>query len=150
MVCVFIPILPPIMALWLGTWTQRISGPKSSGPWGKVALAYLARTMVGWLLHGALMLCLVFSKNPAPIRLVFHDLPWAILAFTQKTIRGKNDNVEPWFCEWSVSRLLKSNIFHFSVVLQLFSFFWFLHFIVRCHNGAPTNACQILHKEGAW
>ena len=36
-------------------------------------------------------------KNPVPIRLVFHDPPWAIFSFHsgKKTIRGKkNDNIE--------------------------------------------------------
>ena len=51
------------------------------------------------------------------------------LAFTQKNDerknRGKIDNVERWFCEWSVSRHLKSNMFYLSVVLQLFSVFVF-------------------------
>ena len=51
------------------------------------------------------------------------------LAFTQKNDerknRGKIDNVERWFCEWSVSRHLKSNVFYLSVVLQLFSVFVF-------------------------
>ena len=34
-------------------------------------------------------------KNPAPIRLIFHDPPWAIFSFhSKKTIRGKShDNV---------------------------------------------------------
>ena len=58
-----------------------------------------------------------------------------------QTLSGKNDNV--------LSRLLKSNVFCLSVVLKLFSVFGFFIslFVVNC---APTNACQILHKEGAW
>ena len=82
-------------------------------------------------------------KNPAPIRLVFHDLPWAIFRFYSKTIRGKNDNVGyvndlcpdswnpkflifPSFCCYSYSA--------FGLFLSLF--------VVVME--------QILHKEGAW
>ena len=44
--------------------------------------------------------------NLAPIPFVFHDPPWAIFGFHSQTryIRGTN------ICEWSVSRLLKSNV----------------------------------------
>ena len=57
------------------------------------------------------------------------------------------------FWKWSVSRLLKSNVLEFildlSIVLQLFTAFG-IFLSLSSLNGAPTNACQILHKEGAW
>ena len=71
------------------------------------------------------------------------------LAFTQKNDerknRGKIDNVERWFCEWSVSRHLKSNVFYLSVVLQLFSVFVFfisLFVVVMARQRMRIRFCR--------
>ena len=76
-------------------------------------------------------------KNPAPIRLVFHDPPWAIFSFHSKNDkRKKNDNV--------LSRLLKSNVFCLSVVLQLFSVFGFfisLFVVIIAHQRMRVRFC---------
>jgi hypothetical protein len=40
-------------------------------------------------------------------------------------------------------------ILDLSIVLQLFTAFG-IFLSLSSLNGAPTNACQILHKEGAW
>ena len=56
-------------------------------------LAYLGiGSRIGGLRHN-----MGVCKNPASIRLVFHDPPWA---FTRKNDKRKkkNDNVERWFC----------------------------------------------------
>ena len=67
------------------------------------------------------------------------------LALTRKNNkRKKMDNGERWFCSWSVSRLLKSNVFYLSVVLQLFSGFGFfisLFVVVMARQRMRVRFC---------
>ena len=67
------------------------------------------------------------------------------LALTRKNNKRKKiDNGERWFCSWSVSRLLKSNVFYLSVVLQLFSGFGFfisLFVVVMARQRMRVRFC---------
>ena len=61
----------------------------------------------------------------------------------RKTMRKKNDNVG--YLSY-VNDLCQDS--GNPIVLPLCWCCWSLPFTVCCRNGAPTNACEILHQEG--
>ena len=97
-----------------------------------------------------------FVKSPR-LRLVFHDPPWAIFSFHSKNVKRKKtitlhiDSVND-LC--SVPRLSKPNVFYFSVVLQLFSFFGFfisLFVVIMARQRMRVRFCTRKRKvPGRW
>ena len=76
-------------------------------------------------------------KNPAPIRLVFHDPPWAMFSFHSKNDKRKKTIT---FCLDSWNPMF----FCLSVVLQLFSVFGFfisLFVVIIAHQRMRVRFC---------